>query len=110
MRNNFCFIITFVAATTLFSATSSSKFFEYRPISDNRLSTTNVLEPIVVTGTILPEIEVTNLLSGGLLLKKCRLRSVNRLTKLVRFHPCTAHNTVVIVIALNRFPTSIPAI
>ena len=61
MRNNFCFIITFVAATTLFSATSSSKFFEYRPISDNRLSTTNVFEPTVVTGTILPEIEVTKL-------------------------------------------------
>ena len=61
MKNNYCFIITFVAATAMFSATSSSKFFEYRQISDNRLSTTNVLEPTVVTGTLLPEIEVTKL-------------------------------------------------
>ena len=61
MNHNSCFIMKVVAATAMVSDTEASKFVGYKQIYENRASTTDVREPPCVTGTILPEIEVTKL-------------------------------------------------
>ena len=61
MTNKANLIFTFIAAITVFTGAVSSKFLEYNFYKHNSIVITNSRNPVVMTNSTLPEIEVTKL-------------------------------------------------